>query len=212
MQILAMNEDPAYHWETERAETSGSTSLTLLDRIRKDDPRAWHRLVQLYAPLIFRWCRRWQIRSEDAADVSQEVFRTVAAKIAAFRRDRPGDRFRAWLWTITRNKIGDHFRRQERQPAALGGSDAQQRFLQIPEQLSEDDSSTDARSLVHRALDLIRPHFEERTWQAFWRAAVQGHSPKEIAGDLGVTPDAVRVAKSRVLRRLREELPEGDID
>jgi RNA polymerase sigma-70 factor (ECF subfamily) len=212
MRILAMNVNPAGRREQHLSPTPSATSLTLLDRVRDHDPRAWNRLVQLYAPLIFRWCRRRQLHSEDAADVSQEVFRTVAVKIAAFRRDRAGDRFRAWLWTITRNKIGDHLRRQERQPVARGGSDAQQRFLEIPEHLSEDESLTDTRSLVHRALDLIRPDFEDRTWQAFWRCAVEGQSPKEIALDMGVTPDAVRVAKSRVLRRLREELPDGEMD
>ncbi len=191
------------------AASSGATSLSLLERVKLDDPDAWRRLVQLYGPLLYRWCRRAHLCPEDAADVSQEVFGTVATRIATFRRDRPGDSFRGWLWTITRFKIGDLLRRKERHASAAGGSGAQQALQQIPEQLPDDDnSSADARSLVHRALELLRPEFEERSWQFFWRVTVEGHAPRDVAGEAGVTPDAVRMAKSRVLRRLREEFPD----
>jgi RNA polymerase sigma-70 factor, ECF subfamily len=186
-----------------------STSLTLLERVKTNDPEGWRRLVRLYCPLVYRWCRRQQLHDDDAADISQEVFRTVAARIADFRRAHAGDSFRGWLWTITRHKIGDHFRQRDRQPRGLGGSAAQQRLLALPEQLPEDDdSAADSCSLVHRALQLIHPEFEERTWQAFWRVTVSGHAARDVAADLGVTPDAVRMAKSRVLRRLRQELPD----
>jgi RNA polymerase sigma-70 factor (ECF subfamily) len=178
--------------------------------VRADDAEAWRRLVRLYGPLIYQWCRRCRLTDDDAADISQEVFRVVANRVGAFRRDRPGDSFRGWLWTITRHKIGDHLRRQERSPRAVGGSEAQLRFSEIPDQISAQDQATDLDALVHRALDLVRAEFEERTWRAFWRVAVEGHTPREVAVDLGVTPDAVRMAKSRVLRRLREELPDLD--
>jgi DNA-directed RNA polymerase specialized sigma24 family protein len=59
-----------------------------------------------------------------------------------------------------------------------------------------------------RALQLERNDFEPRTWEAFWRAAVEGQRPDLIAADLGAMPAAVRKAKSRVLHRLREELGE----
>jgi RNA polymerase sigma-70 factor (ECF subfamily) len=53
---------------------------------------------------------------------------------------------------------------------------------------------------------LIRNEFEERSWQAFWRMAVGGRTANDVAAELSMSPGAVRVAKSRVLRRLREEL------
>jgi RNA polymerase sigma-70 factor, ECF subfamily len=140
--------------------------------------------------------------------VSHYVCSAVTTKIAAFRREGPRDSFRGWLWTITRFKIGDLLRRKERDPIAAGGSDAQQALQELPEQLSKDDSDADSRSLIHRAIELLRPEFEERTWQLFWRVAVDGHAPKDVAAEMGITPDAVRMAKSRVLRRLREELPD----
>ena len=57
-------------------------------------------------------------------------------------------------------------------------------------------------------MDLVRVEFADKTWRAFWRTAVEGVAAKDAAEELGVSPDAVRMAKSRVLRRLREEMPD----
>ena len=187
------------------------TSLTLLERVRDKDEEAWRRLLHLYGPLVERWCARGGVHPADADDVCQDVFQAVAAGLDGFRRDRPGDTFRGWLRTIAHNKVQDHFRRQGREPRGAGGSDAQARLAQVPgpEAASDSGAEPEERGLFLRALGLIRGDFEERTWQAFWRAAVEGQSPAVIAADLGVTPAAVRKAKSRVLHRLREEV--GDL-
>src|SRR5262245_12114895 len=87
----------------------GVTSLTLLERVRAADPEAWRRLVELYGPVVQRWCRRAGLQESDTADVMQEVFRSVAVRVSQFRREQARDSFRAWLWTITRNKVRDHF-------------------------------------------------------------------------------------------------------
>ena len=102
---------------------SQATSLTLLQRVQARQPAAWERFVDLYAPLVLHWCRRGGLSTEDAADVFQEVFRSVAEHIADFRRDRASDTFRGWLRTITRNKMLDHFRRSVR------GADPNKSFL-----------------------------------------------------------------------------------
>src|SRR5438105_11562758 len=83
--------------------SSTETSLGLLERARTDDAAAWGRLVALYAPLVFHWCRRWGLQEEDAADVFQEVFRSVASHLGGFRKERAGDTFRGWLRTIARS-------------------------------------------------------------------------------------------------------------
>jgi RNA polymerase sigma-70 factor (ECF subfamily) len=184
----------------------------LLDRVRADDAAAWDRLVALYAPLVFHWCRRWDLQEQDAADVFQEVFQSVAGHIADFRKTREGDTFRGWLRTITRNKIHDHFRKLGREPGGVGGTEAQLRMSELPapEPLEEETAGGEAeRSLFLRGLELIRAEFEPRTWQAFWRTTVEGQATKEVATELAMSPGAVRVAKSRVLHRLREEL--GDL-
>ena len=189
----------------------GSTSTSLLERLRGAEPDAWLQLADLYGPLVYAWCRRRGLRSEDAEDVVQEVFRSVAAKIVDFQRGSGGS-FRGWLWTITRNKILDHFRRRQRRPEAVGGTDANEQLAQIPESLEESEAESDASSaLVRRGLDMIRPNFTETTWQAFWQVAMEGHAPVEVAQRLGLSVNAVFIAKSRVLQRLRAQLGEDPL-
>jgi len=184
----------------------------MLIRLRRQDPEAWRRLTQLFGPLVYHWCRRSGLRPADSADVVQEVFRSVAMGLAGFRRDRPGDTFRGWIATIARNRIRDHFRRCSKGPQGRGGTDFQQRILNLPaadEDASLDGQSTasdQSRGVLHRAVNLVRAEFEDRTWQAFWRTAVQHQAASDAAADLGISVNAVYKAKSRVLRRLRDEL------
>jgi RNA polymerase sigma-70 factor (ECF subfamily) len=187
-----------------------SMTTGLLIALQGQDADAWRHLVHLYGPVVYGWCKRQGLQATDAEDVSQEVFRTVLARIADFRRGRPGDTFRGWLWTITRNKLGDHLRRRAAQPQAAGGSEAHDRLQQLP----TDEASTTvgpepAGDLYRRALELIRSEFEETTWQAFWRVVGEGRRPADVAAELGLSLNAVYLAKSRALRRLREAL--GDV-
>lgn len=186
-----------------------STSLTLLAQVQSRQPAAWERLVELYAPLVHYWCRRAQLGDEDAADVFQEVFQAIAQHIGGFRRDRQGDTFRGWLKTIATNKIRDHFRRQAGQAHARGGTDAQLQIQAVADPLSEEDEQNEQAIVtqsLRRALEWIRGDFSEQTWQAFWRSQIEEQPTDLIASELAMTPAAVRKAKYRVLRRLREEL------
>ena len=191
--------------------SSTATSPSLLERVKADDAAAWERLVGLYAPLVYRWCRRADLPEQEIADVFQDVFHAVAAHIAAFRRHVPGDTFRGWLRTITRNKLRDHFRRVGREPGGAGGTEAQLRLARLPDDRHDADDSdggSSDRALFGPALERVRGEFEERTWRSFWLTAVEDRAAGEVALVLGMSPGAVRVAKSRVLRRLREELGE----
>jgi RNA polymerase sigma-70 factor (ECF subfamily) len=191
------------------ASRTDSTSLSLLARVQGKQPVAWEQFVELYAPLVYHWCRCGGLGPEDTADVFQEVFRAVAEHIGTFRRDRAGDTFRGWLRTITRNKIRDLYRRQQDQPRAEGGSDAQLRLLAVPEPPDEDPVEADlVAGQLRRALESLRGEFEERTWRAFWEVQMEGRGTDEVGAELGMTAAAVRKAKFRVLRRLREELGE----
>lgn len=192
------------------SDTSCSTSASLLRRVRNLDPEAWQRLARLYGPLVYRWARHAGLQDADASDVGQDVFQTVAVRIGSFHHGRPGDTFRGWLRTITRNKIGEYLRRRAAQPAGRGGTDAARRLaaaVSPPEDDSLESDDFDANtSLAQRALELMQTDFEPHTWHAFWRATVEGHPTDIIAEELGMTKKAVRQAKFRVLRRLRTEL------
>jgi len=186
------------------------TSASLIFRVQADEPEAWERLVDLYSPLVYRWCRAAGIQADDAADVVQEVFAAVAGHVRDFRRDRPGDSFRAWLRTIARNKINDHFRRLRGRAQAEGGTEALQRMAGLPDPLSEspdgDDQGHDEDFLTRRAVEIVRGEVEDRTWQAFCRVAVNGQDTAQVAADLGMQVAAVYEAKYRVRRRIREVL------
>jgi RNA polymerase sigma-70 factor (ECF subfamily) len=189
------------------------TSHSLLARVKAREPTAWSQLVELYAPLVHSWCRRSQLHDADVADVFQEVFQTVSLNIERFRKEKPQDTFRGWLRTITRHKVVDHFRRQQGEPLAAGGSAVRQRMAAVPapEKASDIDSQLAAKdaaekALFHRALEQIREQFQDKTWRAFWRTVMDGVPPREVGDELQMSPGAVRVAKSRVLQRLREQL------
>ncbi len=199
--------------------TFAATSSSLLIRLRASDQSAWDQFVALYGPLVYFWCRQRGLQAADASDVGQEVFRAVARKIHDFHRDRPGA-FHAWLRTIARNKIFDFFRQRAGQADCAGGSDAYRELLAAPASSeSETDESVSLNDeadlkqeqglLFQRAAELIRSSFEERTWQAFWRTAVEHQSPKHVAADLKISLNAVYLAKSKILRRLRDEF--GDL-
>jgi RNA polymerase sigma-70 factor (ECF subfamily) len=186
-----------------------SISSTLLERVKADRPEAWTRLVTLYGPVVYRWCRQAGAARDDAPDLVQEVFTAVARHIGSFRRDRPGDSFAAWLSTITRNAIRGNFRGRRGRPIAQGGTDAQERLQRVPEPLDPVEASDPqevASLILPIGLEMVRAEFENRTWDAFRRVAIEGQPSARVATDLGMSIEAVYQAKSRVLRRLRQEL------
>jgi RNA polymerase sigma-70 factor (ECF subfamily) len=192
---------------------SQATSLSLLEQARVQNPQAWRRLLELYGPLILYWCRRAGLHADDAGDVLQNVYRAVASNLTRFRHQQAGDTFRGWLWSITRNKLRDHFRARRNQPEVLGGSEAQRWFCERPDPLNDEPpedagSVSQRRLLIRRAIADIRGEFAENSWQAFWRSAVEGRDTLDVAAELGMTACAVRKAKSRILQRLRQHIGE----
>lgn len=194
-----------------------SISSTLLVRLREQQPDAWERLTTLFGPIVYGWCRRADLNSADAADVTQEVFRSVATGLEGFRRDRPGDSFRGWLTTIARSRIRDHYRRVAKRPQVRGGTDFHQRVQHLPDHVLPDGdanasldglstASMESRSVLHRTLHYVQAEFEPTTWEAFLKTTVEQQVPADVAESLGISVNAVYKAKSKVLRRLREEL------
>jgi RNA polymerase sigma-70 factor (ECF subfamily) len=210
---MSKDRDPSDQADTPRpGRRPPGTSLTLLQRLLDNEPEAWRTMVQLYTPLLCHWCARGGVRGADAEDVVQEVFRVAASRLDKFRREREGDSFRAWLRGITRNMLMVHFRRASRQPQASGGSGVFSQLEEVADPAAaaspEDDPPSELEALRRRALELVRGQVAEQTWRAFWLTAIEGHASAEVAASLGVSPTAVRMAKSRVLHRLKEQFGE----
>jgi RNA polymerase sigma-70 factor (ECF subfamily) len=191
----------------EQSDASDASS-SLLQRARARDPQAWRRLAELYGPVAYGWLRKAGFQQHDAADLVQETFQAVLTSLDRFRREKPTDSFRSWLWTILRRKACDLWRTRASLLRAAGG-DQQTQFDQIPEPLQAaeaPDEDHTQNGLVRRALELVRPEFAEHTWTACIETAMNGRRPADVAADLNMTVGAVYVARSRVLKRLRQEL------
>lgn len=186
------------------------TSLSLLERVRARQTGAWERFIQLYEPVVRRWCQRAGLQASDSADLTQDLFTTVLTKLNSFRHDHPGASFRGWLWTVTHNRVRLHFRQQAGRPKPTGGGSAFHDLADPAEGTSDFSAPPESLAeVVRRALELIEHEFEPATWQAFWRVQVEGQPVATIANDLGLTSNAVYKARARVLRRLRDEF--GDL-
>jgi RNA polymerase sigma-70 factor (ECF subfamily) len=131
--------------------------------------------------------------------------------LADFRRQRPEDSFRGWLWKITKNKIRDGWR--EPDPPAVGGTAIQRAIAQVPCAVSDEIELvvSDKEVVMRQALDLVKLGFEGRTWRAFWRVTVDDCAAADVAAELKMTVGAVYQAKYKVLHRLRDEM-EGLLD
>jgi RNA polymerase sigma-70 factor (ECF subfamily) len=191
------------------------TSASLLDRLRDaPDEASWQRLVDLYTPLIHGWLRRHAALQQDLDDVVQEVLTVVVRKLPQFRREpRPGA-FRRWLRSIAVNCLRDFWRAQRGRPTATGDSavlDMLDRLEDPNSDLSRLWDQEHDRHVTQRLLEYIKPRFAAATWQAFKRVTLDGVAPERVAEELGLTVNAVFIAKSRVLTLLRRE-GEGLID
>jgi len=189
----------------QRSETGSSTSASLLNRVRNDDQDAWRRLVRLYGPYVYRWCTRWKLQQTDIDDVFQEVFRAISMGISEFRIDGQGQSFRGWIWTITRNKVADHFRRKARM-TDFANTDAYHQIAESAAANHDSPAHDEEIALVHLTLELVRTDFEVHTWLAFWKTAIDCQTASDVAQQLGISIESVYQAKSRVLRRVRREL------
>jgi RNA polymerase sigma-70 factor (ECF subfamily) len=191
------------------------TSTSLLDRLRlQPDQAAWQRLVDIYTPMVRGWLRQHAMLQQDADDVVQDVLAVVVRKLPQFHREPRTGAFRRWLRSITVNCLRDFWRSKRSRPVATGDSNLQQMLDQMEDpdsDLSRQWDQEHDRYVTRGLLELIKPKFEASTWQAFQRVALDGVAPDQAAAELGMTVNAIFIAKSRVLSRLREE-GEGLID
>jgi RNA polymerase sigma-70 factor (ECF subfamily) len=184
------------------------TSLSLLQRLRqRPDAEAWQRLVGLYAPLIHGWLRRHGVPPTDADDLAQDVLTVVVRELPQFEHNQRRGAFRTWLRTITVHRIRNFWRNQRLRPAV--GDEEFGKVLDLLEDphstLSRQWDQEHDRQVARRLMELIQPEFELKSWRAFQRTALEGARAAEVAVELGLSVNAVLIAKSRVLQRLRAE-------
>lgn len=185
------------------------TSQSLLERLRAaPDSAAWGRFVDLYGPLIYRWLRQFGLQDHDARDVGQEVLIAVAREMPTFQYEPGKGAFRGWLRVTVINRLRGFWRDRKAKPAGWGRGDIKHELGELAEPGSQATRRWDDehdRYVLTKLLELLQVEFEPTTWQAFWRVAVDGEKATNVAESMGISPNAVYLAKSHVLRRLREE-------
>ncbi|HET6323176.1 MAG TPA: sigma-70 family RNA polymerase sigma factor [Planctomycetaceae bacterium] len=188
---------------------AASTDSDLLSAARRMEAKAWEDLVERYSSLLTRWCRASGLSQDNAADVVQVVLAQVAIHLPQFQQDGRPASFRRWLRQVARSKIVDFQRASAKQPRAQGGSAAQAILAAIPS--SADVGSETAGGpdpLLERFWKLVErleDQVENQTWRAFWLTTVEDRTSADAAKILEMSPNSVRLAKSRVLRKLRDE-------
>jgi RNA polymerase sigma-70 factor (ECF subfamily) len=183
------------------ARPSPATSMSLLEQARDGHAAAWERLVALYAPLLDIWLTAAGLQPADREDLSQRVLEILVRQLPAFEHSGRAGAFRAWLRGITVNLLLEHWRSRP-QP----GSEAFLEQLVDPNaSLSRQWDEQHDRHVLHALMELVRPEFAENTWQSFRRLALDGAPARVVADELGLSVNAVLIAKSRVLSRLRQE-------
>lgn len=185
------------------------TRASLLVQIRDGaNHGAWQEFMKLYSPVVYGFARKRGLQDADAADLMQDVMRSVSSAIGRLDYDRKQGSFRGWLFTITRNKVFNFFSARKIRPQGSGDSSTN-RLLE--EQPDSGDGSDEweleyQKRLASLAMERVKHEFQPNTWQAFWLTAVEGVAAAEAARQVGISPGAVYVAKSRILARLKEEV------
>jgi RNA polymerase sigma-70 factor (ECF subfamily) len=194
---------------TMAADDSPLTRASLLVQLRDGaNDAAWQEFMRIYGPVVYGFARRRGLQDADAADLMQDVMRSVSTAIGRLNYDRSQGTFRGWLFTITRNKVFNFLSARRLRPQGSGDSSTNRLLA------SQADESDGAdvweleyqRRLAALAMERIQAEFQQSTWQAFWLTAVEGMTAADAAKQVGISPGAIYVAKSRVLARLKDEV------
>ncbi|MGK0188240.1 MAG: RNA polymerase sigma-70 factor (ECF subfamily) [Verrucomicrobiales bacterium] len=186
------------------------TRPTLLMRIKDPaDQQAWEEFVDIYTPMLFGYCVKRGLQEADAADVVQDVMRSISGAIERFDYDREKGKFRSCLFTVAHSKLCNHFAKRARQPKPL--SDTMMMGLIDGQPSEEEERDWDLaykKRLFEWAANRVKAKVASQTWQAFWRVTIEEDSVDSVAQELAMSPGAIYVAKSRTIVALKRELAE----
>ncbi len=194
------------------SDRSSRTSPTLLFRVRDlNDSEAWNDFVNRYGPKIYGWCRRYRLQEADATDVTQDVLTKLVKAMREFDYDPVRGSFRGWLKTVTNNAIRDLAQGWSRPGRGSGDSQVLESLAAIaaPDALADLSREIEAeteREMLREAELRVRLRVKPHTWQAYHLTVIERQPAAEAAGSLAMPVSEIYVAKSRVIKLLREEI------
>lgn len=171
-----------------------------MEQARARGADAWERLVALYQPLLDVWLGAAGLQEADRDDVRQRVLTVLVKQLPEFKHSGRVGAFRAWLRGIVTNLLREHWRTRP--------TPATESFLAelVDPQGSMSrlwDEQHD-KHVLQGLMKVVRPEFADKSWLAFRRIALDGAAARDVAAELELSVNAVLIAKSRILARLRQ--------
>jgi RNA polymerase sigma-70 factor (ECF subfamily) len=187
-----------------------TTSPTLLQRVRDArDDQAWQAFFDLYYPIICKYARIQGLSQGDAEEIAQECMQSLSRYLRSFEYSRSRGRFRGLLRKMVHNQIASQRRRKKPRLARSGELEAQA--------ASDDEDKSWEQLWIHEhlvyCLQQLETRYSKQTVDAFRLYALEDRPVDEVCRKLGVTPNQVYLAKTRMIRRLRADVREliGDV-
>lgn len=192
---------------------SFDTPSTLFDRAQQGDPDAVGTLCQLYTPWLYVTLRGWKVQPQDAADVTQDVLLIVSQNLADVDRKSEGKQFRAWLYVVMRNAMLQVLRRRRTLTKNFGDQLPDWILNDQPMPESDEDDEVKQHSqlldvVLTIAIPAVQSEVEPETWETFKRMVFDCLTEREAAEEAGITPNAARARKHRILKKLRQKCQE----
>jgi RNA polymerase sigma-70 factor (ECF subfamily) len=183
------------------------TNTSLLNGLRDpDNDRVWSDFYARYQPMLIAFGKRLGLNEHDAQDAAQDTLMNFASSYREGAYDRDKGRLRTWLFGIAAHKVRDVQRKRGKQLVVVDNPESTRFLNKVPDEhhMSEIWEAQWAQSVLHQAMEEVRQQVKPQTMQAFELFAVQGLPAEKVAKQLGMTENAVWIAKNRVLTRLRK--------
>jgi len=189
-----------------------ATNTRLLDGLRDPENRSiWHDFVERYRPMVVRFAQRQRLGETAAQDVAHQALIAFGSAYQRGKYDRQQGRLRFWLFGIARNQIRNS-RKSKRREYQAGEANSETGLLhQVPDSDADMERAWEEewrQAVLRQCLTEVRREFDPKSVEAFELFAWKGLPASKVAELLGVTPNAVFIAKHRIMRRIKELLPE----
>jgi RNA polymerase sigma-70 factor (ECF subfamily) len=175
----------------------------------EQSPAAWAAFHARYHDVILTWCRRRELSSACADDLTQEIWLKLLRDIHTY--DPEKGRLRSWLKTVVNNTLTDYWRRQQARSerGGVGGSAFLERLAGFADPEAVDELSVALEQRTDRSasaiLARVQARVEPATWQAFYQTLIEQRPAKDVAQELGLSVSAVYKYTYRVKQMLHEE-------
>lgn len=194
-------ERPVSGESTVGREPEHTTRASLLQRVR--DPQnkeGWREFFQIYQPLLYRYARVRGLSREDADELAQQCMTLLIERMPRFEYSQGKGGFKHWLRKMINNKINDFYKKRK---VPLAESADFRRPQERETTLEEIWEREWEKKHLQYFLKQIRDEVAPNTYQAFEYHVICDWPVERVVETLGVTPDQVYAAKSRITRKLR---------